>query len=77
MNWKTNEYSIKHGNNYDVSRWYSIIFLELRAFYVIINRIPASTLGSKTPLKIAKNKTGDIITNLIPFYSPGLYILCY
>jgi len=75
MNWKTNKYSTKHGNNYDVSIWYLIIFLELmRAFYVI-NRIPASVLGSKIPLKIATNKTGDIIINLIPFYSPVLYIM--
>ena len=43
-------------------------------FYVI-NRIPASILGSKIPLKIATNKTGDIIINLIPFYSPVLYIM--
>jgi hypothetical protein len=48
--------------------------LELRAFYVI-NRIPASILRNKIPLKIATNKTGDIIINLIPFYSPVLYIM--
>jgi hypothetical protein len=46
----------------------------MRAFYVI-NRIPASILRNKIPLKIATNKTGNIIINLIPFYSPVLYIM--
>ena len=38
----------------------------------VINRMPSSTLGGKTPLEIATNKTVDI-SNLVPFYAPGLY----